>query len=357
MTYAVIMAGGVGSRFWPKSRAKTPKQLLNIFGERTMIRETVERILPMIPYERIFIVTNILQAEEIGRQIPELPEENILIEPVGRNTAPCIGLAALHITRKDPGAVMAVLAADHLVRNAGGFRDQLGFAVQLASDTDASITLGIQPDRPVTGYGYIQFIPGETVTKDGRMAYAVKQFTEKPDLQRATEFVRSGEYLWNSGMFIWKADTLLGLIAKYLPELSAGLSEIGKTIGTDAYESTLNRVYHNLRGISIDYGVMEKTQPVYVIQGDFGWSDVGSWDEVCQILKGDSNGNILPEPNTLIGTKNSYFATDKYVAAIGIEDVILVETEDAILLCRRGMSQDVKKIVDDLEKNKRQSLL
>jgi mannose-1-phosphate guanylyltransferase len=357
MTYAVIMAGGIGSRFWPRSRAKTPKQLLNIFGDRSMIQQTVDRVTMLIGFDQMFVVTNILQAEEIGRQLPDIPKKNILIEPVGRNTAPCIGLAAMHILKHDPEGVMAVLAADHLVKQNDRFCEQLAFAVQLAKDTEACITLGIQPDRPVTGYGYIQFIPGETIPGKTQTAFRVNQFTEKPNLEKATQFLQSGHYLWNSGIFIWKAKTILRLIEQFLPDLHSGLTIIGKTIGTEAYEETLREVYHQLKPVSIDFGVMEKAPQVYVVKGDFGWSDVGSWEEVYQILGHDADGNVAQSPYTLIDTNDSLFFTKKYVAAIGIENIILVETEDAILLCRRDQAQNVKQIVDDLEKKNNRSLL
>ncbi len=357
MTYAVIMAGGVGSRFWPRSRAKTPKQLLNIFGDRTMIQQTVDRIAGMISSENTMIVTNILQAEEIRKQLTQLRSENILIEPVGRNTAPCIGLAAVHILKKDPQGIMAVLAADHLIRNPERFREQLEFAAGIAERSETCVTLGIHPDRPVTGYGYIRFDPDQSQSEKNCSANKVIRFVEKPDIEKAEQYIRSGEYLWNSGMFVWKASTIMNLIRELLPDLYRGLEVISRGIGTPDYEQILQEVYHQLKPISIDYGVMERTREVWVVKSDFGWSDVGSWEEVYQLLNHDEYGNAVPLSHTLIRTRNSFFSTGKHVAAIGIENLILVETEDAILLCRREDAQDVKKIADELEKNNNRKLL
>lgn len=357
MEYAVIMAGGVGSRFWPLSRTKNPKQLLALFGERSMIQATVDRILPMIPPERILIVTNVAQGEAIRQQLPEIPGENILAEPVGRNTAPCIGLAAMHIRERHPDAVMIVLAADHLVRDEQRFREQLAFGVHCARQTGGSITLGIRPTRPETGYGYIQYLPDDGIQDGVHKAFSVKAFTEKPDRQTAVRFIAAGDFLWNSGIFIWKVEELLGLLNAYLPDIYQGLETISRHIGTETYAQILSEAYTAMQSISIDYGVMEKTKPVYVIPGDFGWSDAGSWDEVYLQSAHDDRGNVAGENIILINTTNSFFRSRRPIAAVGVEDIIVVETEDALLICRRGQSQDVKKIVDELEKQKRTDLL
>jgi mannose-1-phosphate guanylyltransferase len=356
MIYAVIMAGGVGTRFWPRSRTVRPKQLLNIFGEKTMIQHTAERVQPLVAPENIYVVTNIQQAAAVGRQLPQVESRNILVEPVGRNTAPCIGLAALHILDKDPDGIMAVLAADHLIKPVDKFCDDIRFAADTAVATGACVTLGIVPTRPETGYGYIQFL--DQFVGNGRKAYRVKTFAEKPNLETAKQFLASGDFLWNSGMFIWKAVTIINLIEEFLPELYEGLMEIKDALHKPKYDEVVARVYRSIKGISIDYGVMEKTEEVYVIKSDFEWNDVGSWEEVYQLSEKDSAGNALTGGHLLADTTNSLvYSPDKPVALVGVHDLIVVNTEDALLICRRDQAQDVKKIVDELQRQKRTELL
>lgn len=357
MIYAVIMAGGVGTRFWPRSRGVRPKQLLNIFGEKSMIQHTVERILPLVAPENIYVVTNIHQAELVGRQLPGLHLQNILIEPVGRNTAPCIGLAALHILDKDPDGIMAVLAADHLIKPVDKFSSDISFAADIAAQTGACVTLGIVPTRPETGYGYIQYLEQESLGQN-RKAFRVKTFAEKPNLETAKRFLTSGDFLWNSGMFIWKASTILKLIEEFLPELYEGLVEIRAALNGQKYDEVVNRVYRSLKGISIDYGVMEKTKEVYVIKSEFEWNDVGSWEEVYQLSKKDAAGNALTGEHVILDSTNSLiYSPGKLVAMVGLHDLIVVDTEDALLICRRDQAQDVKKIVDELHHRRKNELL
>jgi mannose-1-phosphate guanylyltransferase len=351
------MAGGVGTRFWPRSRTTRPKQLLNIFGEKTMIQHTAERIQPIVDPENILIVTNILQAESVARQLPQIERKNILIEPIGRNTAPCIGLAAVHILQKDPDGVMAVLAADHLIKPVDRFCADINFAAEIAAETGACVTIGIVPSRPETGYGYIQFLDYESLGND-RKAYRVKTFAEKPNLDTAKQFLASGDFLWNSGMFIWKASTILKLIEEFLPELHEGLLDIKEVLGKPGYDETVQRVYRSIKGISIDYGVMEKTKEVYVIKSNFEWNDVGSWEEVYQLSKKDPAGNAWTGDHLYVDTSNSLvYSPDKLVALVGVHDLVVVDTPDALLICRRDQAQDVKKIVDELQKQKRNELL
>lgn len=358
MLHVVIMAGGVGTRFWPRSRALMPKQLLNIVGERTMIEQTFGRVRSLVPPERILIVTNETQAEAVSRQLPEIPKANILIEPVGRNTAPCIGLAALHIQKKDPEGVMAVLAADHLIQPEGDFCRVIRSAAEVAEKTKAVVTLGIVPTRPETGYGYIQFLENEFLEAAGDKAHRVKTFAEKPNLDTAKRFVKAGDFLWNSGMFIWKASVILKLIETFIPDLHDGLSEIAPVIGKSDYDKTLGRVYHTLKGISIDYGVMERTKDVYVIRCQFQWNDVGSWEEVFRLSPKDANGNAVTGKSVCIDSNNSLiYSPDKTVALVGLTDLIVVETGDALLICPRDRAQDVKKIVEELQRQKRSDLL
>ncbi len=357
MIYGVIMAGGVGTRFWPRSRTTRPKQLLNIFGDKTMIQHTAERIRPLADTDHIFIVTNIQQADSVAKQLPDIDRKNILIEPVGRNTAPCIGLAAIHILQRDPDGIMAVLAADHLIKPVDKFCADIAFAAEIAGATGACVTLGIVPTRPETGYGYIQFLDHESIGGD-RKAYRVKTFAEKPNLETAKRFVESGDFLWNSGMFIWKASTILKLIEEFLPELHEGLMEIKEVLGKPNYDEVVNRVYRSIKGISVDYGVMEKTREVYVIKSNFDWNDVGSWEEVYQLTKKDASGNAMTGEHLHIDTTNSLvYSPDKLVALVGVHDLVVVDTSDALLICRRDQAQDVKKIVDELQKQKRNELL
>lgn len=351
--YAVIMAGGVGTRFWPRSRERTPKQLLEIAGERTMIQNTVQRLDGFVAPKNIFVVTNKLQKNAIVKQLPTVAAENILVEPVGRNTAPCIGLAAMFVHRLDPDGVMVVLPADHVIRDEREFLRVLDVGVKVAHESSSLVTIGIQPTYPETGYGYIQIVE-DRESKDRALpqgVFRVKTFAEKPNLPTAQRFVESGDFLWNSGMFIWRADVILNEIKRSLPELHGHLMSIEPSLGTSLFDQSLERAYGLMRGISIDYGVMEKTASVYVIRGKFGWNDVGSWDEVYSLSSKDEQGNHLHGKIIPLNTSNSYIHTsDKLVATVGIDDLIVINTPDAILICKRGASQDVKEIVDHLRR-------
>lgn len=354
------MAGGVGSRFWPRSREKNPKQLLEIIGKGTMVQNTVSRITDLIPAQNIYVVTNKVQKAKLAKQLSRLNEDNIIVEPIGRNTAPCIGLASLVIRKRDPDAVMVVLPADHVVGDETEFRRILSLAVDVAAESGSLVTVGIKPDRPETGYGYIQVVDENTGTNPYFMrgVYNVKTFAEKPNVQTAIQFLNSGDFLWNSGMFIWRVDSIINELKRQLPELYEQLSRIDESIDTQEYEHTLETVYHMIRGISIDYGVMEKAGNVYVIKGDFGWSDVGSWDEVYRISGKDSEGNTVTGKNYLQDTKDSIiYAGDKFVATIGVEDLIVIVSDDAVLVCKRGRSQDVKEVVDYLRRKQHNEFL
>jgi mannose-1-phosphate guanylyltransferase len=357
--YAVIMAGGVGSRFWPKSRERSPKQFMEIVGSGTMIQNTVARIGKLIPLAQTLVVTNEHHRDLVRMQIPDLPAENVLTEPVGRNTAPCIALAAEWIGRKDPNSVMVVLPADHLIRNAEEFLRVLERGVRVASENEALVTIGIQPTHPETGYGYIQFDDAEIDPRyqaDG--AYRVKTFAEKPNLETAVRFLKSGDFLWNSGMFIWRTSVIRDEITKFLPELRQQMENVTPAIGTPGYQAALELAYGVIRGISIDYGVMEKAEKVFVVRGDFGWSDVGSWDEVVRLTPGDDDGNSLRGAVIMKDAHGNYIdAGGRVVAAIGVDDLIIVTTDDAVLICRKNRSQDVKEIVDYLRRKQMNELL
>jgi mannose-1-phosphate guanylyltransferase len=348
--FAVIMAGGKGSRFWPRSREEMPKHLLDIQGERTIIRETVDRIRPLVPPERTLIVTGRSHAAELIRQLPEIPAENILIEPVGRNTAPCIGLAALHILKRVPDAVMLVLPSDHRIGDEIKFRRVLDAAGKVAAEGNSLVTIGIRPTGPETGYGYIE--QGDPFPADGDGEIRrVRSIREKPPLEQAREFLRRGRFLWNSGMFVWKASTILKAIDRFLPELHEGLLQIREALGTEREEAIVGEVYSAQKAVSIDYGVMEKAGNVLVVPGDFDWSDLGSWDALWEVSGKDENGNAVRGSFIGIDAGNSLVhSPGKLVALVGVRDLIVVETDDALLICRRGRSQDVRKVVEILEK-------
>lgn len=353
-TYAVIMAGGVGSRFWPRSRERMPKQLLKIFGENTMIQDTVKRINKIIPIENIFIVTNKVQKDEIKRQLPEIPIQNIIVEPFGKNTAACIGLASIIIHNFHPDAVTVVLPADHIIRDVNAFESIMKKAINFAYQSKGLVTIGIQPTRPETGYGYIQREEHEIEEN----VFKVKTFAEKPNYQTAEKFLESGDFLWNSGMFIWRVDVILEEIKKNMPELYEGLEKLQRHLLKDDFQKQLELVYGMLRSISIDYGVMEKSDRVYVIRSTFGWSDVGSWEEVYQLSHKDEFGNAINGSVFIDDVKNSYiFTEDKFTAIIGLENIIVINTDDALLIVNRTHSQDVKKIVDYLKMNKKNDYL
>ncbi|MDP3831600.1 MAG: mannose-1-phosphate guanylyltransferase, partial [Ignavibacteriaceae bacterium] len=270
--YAVIMAGGVGSRFWPRSRESSPKQLLKILGESTMIQETVKRLESLIPNERIFIITNKVQSEEIKKQLPNIPVENIIEEPFGRNTAACIGVASLLIQSKDTEAVTIVLPADHIIKEGDIFRNTLEQAAKFANDSNGLVTIGIPPTRPETGYGYIQIDDQEVENS----LYKVFTFAEKPNYSTAVRFLESGDFLWNSGMFIWRVDVILDEIKIHMHDLYFELENLKPHCFKDSFNDSLYTAYGQLRSISIDYGIMEKSKQVYLIKGNFSWSDVGS---------------------------------------------------------------------------------
>jgi mannose-1-phosphate guanylyltransferase len=350
--YAVIMAGGVGTRFWPRSRIKRPKQLLNIVDDQTMIQATVNRLESLIPHDKIFIVTTKPQKDELQKQLPILNPENLITEPKGKNTAPCIGLAAIILKHKDPEAVMAVLPADHRIGNDVLFRKVLSAAEALATRDNCLVTLGIDPTYPSTGYGYIQ-TEDQIEGVDGIQAYKVKTFAEKPDHKTAERFLNSGDFFWNSGMFIWKAETILKEIEKSLPDLFDGLMEIEKYLGKEKEQEVIQKVYCQIKNISIDYGVMEHSQNVFVLKGEFEWNDVGSWDEVYKISPKDPQNNVLVGEHFLKNSTGCYIDSPKrFVAAFGIEDLIVVETDDALLICPRNEAQNVKALVDAMNRKK-----
>jgi len=344
---ALIMAGGRGERFWPRSRQNMPKQFLSLTDDgKTMIQLTVERILPLVAMEDIFIVTNRGYRELVRAQLPELPEGNILCEPVGKNTAPCIGLGAVHIAKKYGDAVMMVLPSDHLIKYTSLFLNTLSDACEVAEQGGNLVTLGIAPDCPETGYGYIKFQPEQTL---GR-AFAVERFVEKPDLETAKAYLASEQYLWNSGMFIWKTSTILDNLQAHLPETYAGLCKIREAIGTPMEEQVLEREFQGFRAESIDYGVMEKARDIYILSGAFGWDDVGSWLAVSRIKRSNELGNVVEGNVVTVDTRDTIIqGGGKLIAAVGLEDMIVVDSEDALLICEKAHAGDIKKVLENLK--------
>ena len=344
---ALIMAGGRGERFWPKSRMNLPKQFLSLTGDgKTMIQLTVERIAPLVDIQDVYIATNESYRHLVLEQLPDLPEENILCEPVGRNTAPCIGLGAAHISKKYGDALMMVLPSDHLIKYEPIFRQTLQDACRVAEQGENLVTLGITPDEPETGYGYIKFNPNVTLER----AYAVERFVEKPNLEKAKEYLASQEYLWNSGMFIWKVSTILNNIKAYLPEMYEGLETIKAAIGTEAQEAVLKATFPGLQSVSVDYGIMEKAQNIYTLAGTFGWDDVGSWLAVGRIQKTNEFGNVVSGSVVSVNTRNCIIqGGSKLIATVGLSDIVVVDTEDALLVCNKENAGEIKKVLESLK--------
>lgn len=344
---ALIMAGGRGERFWPKSRKTLPKQFLSLTDDgKTMIQLTVERILPIVDIKDIYIATNQDYKQLVSQQLPELPEENILCEPVGRNTAPCIGLGAMHIASKYEDSLMIVLPSDHLIKYSTMFLSSLNSACDIAQKRENLVTIGITPDYPETGYGYIKFSPNEV---EGN-AFKVKKFVEKPNLSLAKEYIASEDYLWNSGMFVWKLSSILSNFKKYIPDTYEGLLRIKQTIGTPEYQNILEKEFFNFNSISIDYGIMEKSPNIYIIPGTFGWDDVGSWLAVEHIKKSNEFGNVVNGNIITIDTKNCIIeGSKKLLATVGLDNLIIVDTNDATLICNKGSAGDIKKILENLK--------
>lgn len=344
---ALIMAGGRGERFWPKSRKSLPKQFLSLTDDgKTMIQLTVERILPLVNMEDIYIVTNQDYKELVRQQLPDIPAENILCEPVGRNTAPCIGLGAVYMAKNYGDAMMIVLPSDHLLKYNKIFINALKDACEVAEQGENLVTLGITPDCPETGYGYIKFLPETTLDR----AFAVERFVEKPDLETAKAYLASEQYLWNSGMFIWKVSSILKSLEEYLPETYAGLRKIGDAIGTEQEQQVLEQEFHSFKSESIDYGIMEKAKNIYVLSGSFGWDDVGSWLAVERIRTSNEFGNVINGNAVTVDTKNTIIqGGSKLIAAVGLDNMIVVDTEDALLICAKEHAGDIKKVLENLK--------
>ena len=367
-THAVILAGGRGTRFWPRSRTRTPKQLLNIVGDQTMLEQTVERLLPLIPAERIWTVTNAEQAAAVRKQLPAAARKRVLIEPVGVNTAAAIGLAAIHVRYAARGdALMAVLPSDHFIADPEKYHRIVRAALEVAREPGRMVVLGIPPTRPDTGFGYIEQIPeGEdgALHELGFPVFPVRRFTEKPKLELAQQYLASGNYHWNAGMFFWRVSTFLDNLRKFLPQTHGALETLEETIGKKAYKRRLRAIYPKMQNISVDYAILEpatrhQTDPcVFVIPAEVGWSDIGSWAAVYELLAKQSGDNVFSgEGHAIDANGNFLYSPKKFVAALGVKDLVVVDTPDALLVVPRDRAQDVAKLVKWLEQNKHARLL
>jgi len=346
--FAVIMAGGSGTRFWPASRERLPKQFLAITGDRTMLEQTLARAECFAAPGRISVVVGRVHADLTNRVLSGKQVE-ILVEPRGRNTAACVGLAALHAKRVAEDEPMVVLPADHFIADVESFTRTIRAAAEIARD-GAIVTLGVAPDRPETGYGYIH-IGAESGESSAQPYFRVSRFVEKPDYQTALGYLSSGDYLWNSGVFVFTARTILQEIEACMPALHERLAEIERAIDTPDYDSAVERAYDNIQSVSIDYGVMEKTsKPIYVLKADFGWSDVGSWQALYELrlAECDERGNLSLGDSTIIDAKGNliFSTTGRNVALLGVEDLVVVDTPDAVMVARLDRSQDVKRFAD-----------
>jgi mannose-1-phosphate guanylyltransferase len=353
--YVVIMAGGGGTRFWPWSRGKTPKQLLPILSDRPMIWETVERVRPLAPPERIFIVTAGSQAKELHRQVPQVPPHNILEEPQGKNTAPCLCLAAIHIQKRDPEAVMIALPADHFIADRKLFLQTLKSAAGFAAKKNFLVTLGVPPTEPETGYGYIQ--KGELLGVElGLQIFRAKAFREKPSRAKARRYLQQGNYLWNSGMFVWKVGVFFEAVERFLPSLYGEMLRFKAALGDSRSHLVLKNIYKQIQPISVDYGIMEKAPNVAILPAKFLWNDIGSWVALTKIWPKDETGNAIPKKDRILRGKVLAIdssgclmrAEKKLIAAIGLKDMIVVESGNAFLVCPKERAQDVRQILQEL---------
>jgi mannose-1-phosphate guanylyltransferase len=363
-TYAVILAGGRGTRFWPRSRARMPKQLLNIVGKQTMLEQTVARLRPLIPPDRIWTVTNAEQAAAVRKQLPQAARRRVITEPVGRNTAAAIALAALHVRHAAKGdALLAVLPADHYIANPQRYRIIVRAALDVARDKRRMVVLGIPPTRPETGFGYIERM-GDALDSRGFPVYAVRRFTEKPALAVAKVYAGSGDYHWNAGMFFWTVSTFLKNLHMYLPKTYSALESLAESIGKPGYERKLRAIYPKLENISVDYAILEPAtrEPgearIFVIPAEVGWSDIGSWAAVYELLAKQPGENVLAGQGCVIDAHgNLLWSPTKFIAALGVDNLVVVETPDALLICPRERAQDVAKIVKWLRDSRRPDLL
>ncbi|EGG32425.1 mannose-1-phosphate guanylyltransferase [Paenibacillus sp. HGF5] len=353
----VLMAGGKGERFWPKSRTNLPKQFLNISGNKSMIQQSIERLEKLIDITRVFVVTNGLYAELIKAQIPHLPHDNIIIEPIGRNTAPCIGLASIVIEEKFPDSTMVVLPSDHIIENEEGFIKILKTGIEVAQDNKSLVTLGIKPSYPETGYGYIESTQEKLYINDLEV-FKVNKFVEKPDLEAAEKYLEAGNFYWNSGIFIWRTEVIRSYFKIFMPEVHDVLETMKNGFKFLNRNEIIESEFIKMPDQSIDYGIMEKVDDIFVIPCVFGWDDVGSWTALERINDLDEHGNVIRGNILNLDTKRCIIESNgKLIATLGIEDLIVVDTEDVTLICAKDKAQEVKTLLKELRMQKLEQYL
>ncbi|MCS6843333.1 MAG: sugar phosphate nucleotidyltransferase [Caldilineales bacterium] len=356
----VVLAGGSGTRLWPRSRQALPKQFLDLTGQGTMLQETLRRLAPLAPPDRILVITNADYVDLVRDQVPELPPDHVVGEPLPRGTAAAVGLGAVLARHLRPDAIMASVHADHLILRPDRLRAALVASAEVA-DRGHLVTLGIKPTYPHTGLGYVEQGEALPSTSDGHQVFRVVKFTEKPNLSTAERFVADGRHSWNSGLFTWRVDRILAEFAAHMPELYAGLQVIAASLGTPEADATLQRVFPTLPHQTIDYGIMERAQDVAVLPVDIGWTDIGSWATLLEVLDGDSHGNVIRGDGTAltIDTHNSliYTVAGRLVAAIGVKDLVIVDCDDALLICPKDRAQDVRRVVEELQRSGREAYL
>lgn len=347
---ALIMAGGLGARFWPRSSERHPKQFIHLLGEGTMIQNTVARLAPLFDYEDIYIVAPQSYTKMMRQQLPAIPRKNLILEPFGRNTAPCLALSALTLNQKfDGDTIMTVMPSDHIVHNVREFHLNIETSQQAAADLGGIIALGVKPTRPETGFGYVQVSEnpndvGELYSDGVRKVFT---FAEKPDIATANRFCVAGDFLWNTGIFSSTIDTVHSALHSCLPDHTPLFNLIRQNFGKENYKQILHDMYQQMRSISIDYGIMEQANNVYVVEGTFGWSDVGSWDELYRLSMKDAKNNVIEGDVIAINTMNCFVSSsEKLIGLVGVEDLIVIDSEHAIVICKRGEAQNVKQLVD-----------
>jgi len=355
--FTLIMAGGSGTRFWPRSKAAKPKQYLNLFGTGSLLQSTIKRFSTFTSTDNIFVVSGKSQAAVLEEQTPMLPKINLIYEPVGKNTLPCIGLAAMFAEKENPDGVMVVTPSDHLIENDELFRDTVLAAVKIADERDGIVTIGITPTYPATGYGYVQ--TAENITGSEKIKqFKVERFVEKPNQATASEYLEHGGFYWNSGLFVFKISVFLDAMKQFAPALYSDLRKIQAELGKPSFEQTLDTIYRAVEGISVDYGIMEHAKNIYLVEGNFVWNDLGSWESVYLTAEKDENGNAGAGESVIIDTKNSYIYSETgIIALVGLDDVIVVQDGNTTLVCKRDKAEEIKKVVDQLKaENKNQFL-
>jgi mannose-1-phosphate guanylyltransferase len=355
--FTLIMAGGSGTRFWPRSKAVKPKQYLNLFGDESLLQSTIKRFSLFTPTENIYVVSGKSQAAVLEEQTPMLPKENLIYEPVGKNTLPCIGLAAMFAEKENPDGIMVVTPSDHLIENDELFRDTVLAAVKIADERNGIVTIGITPTYPATGYGYVK--SAEDITGSEKIKqFKVERFVEKPNEETASSYLKQGGFYWNSGLFVFNISVFLDAVKQFAPALYSDLRKIQADLGNPSFEKTLDTIYRAVEGISVDYGIMEHAKNIYLVEGNFVWNDLGSWESVYLTGEKDENGNGGSGESIIIDSKNSYIYSETgIIALVGLDDVIVVQDGNTTLVCKRDKAEEIKKVVDRLKaENKNQYL-